>query len=81
MEFLEMIPKLNDEALYSDFALALEYKWVKDKKYVMLISIMYLIYVLIIDYHVIFQKNQSVSPMLKTILLLCVFLLSSYEVA
>lgn len=76
-----MIPKLNDEALYSDFALALEYKWVKDKKYVMLISIMYLIYVLIIDYHVIFQKNQSVSPMLKTILLLCVFLLSSYEVA
>ena len=54
MEFLEMIQEVNDEALYTDFALALEYKWIKDKKYVMLISIFYLFYVLIIDFHVIF---------------------------
>ena len=54
LEFLEMIQEVNDEALYTDFALALEYKWIKDKKYVMLLSIIYLFYVLLIDYHVIF---------------------------
>jgi hypothetical protein len=79
MEFLEMIQEVIDEALYTNFALALEYKWIKDKKYVMLLAIVYFLYVILIDFHVPLHKNNESSPILDALIVLFVILLASYE--
>lgn len=79
MEFLEMIQEVIDEALYTNFALALEYKWIKDKKYVMLLAIVYFLYVILIDFRVPLHKNNESSPILDALIVLFVILLASYE--
>ena len=58
MEFLEVIQEVIDEALYTNFSVALQYKWNLDKKYVMLLAITYTIYSGLIDLHVFYYKDN-----------------------
>ena len=72
---------LNDEALYSDFALAIEYKWIKDNKWVKCVALVYTTYVLLLDGHVFYyHDNLDVSNDVVLVLMIIITtFLWSYE--
>ena len=80
MDFLEEVENFNDEALYSDFTYAIDYKWEKDKKYVMIIAYVYLVYVLLLDIYV-FIRHDSDEQLagLKISILIITLLLWTFE--
>lgn len=58
LEFLEEVQNMTDEALYSQFAVAIEFKWYQTRKWLQLHALIYLIYTAIIDFNIIVhQKN------------------------
>lgn len=83
LEFLESVAKMNDEALYSEFATAIEYKWIKDNVYVKALACLYFTFVILLNSYVFTSKIEewhSFNLFIMAALFVITFILWSYEI-